>query len=92
MADTKENLRGRKAERRIRTGDTVEVIAGSSKGDKGKVLRLNRGKDRAVVQNINLRWKHLRRSQEAPQGGRLQREQPIHVSNLRRVSSEDAGE
>ena len=67
---------------RIRKGDTVEVIAGNDKGKTGRVLTMIPKKDRLVIQGINLRWKHMRRSQQHPQGGRIRREVPIHISNV----------
>lgn len=71
---------------KIKANDIVEVIAGADKGKQGKVLRTLPYDSRVVVQNINLRWKHLRKSQDAPSGGRLEREQPISVSNVKLVS------
>lgn len=66
----------------IRRNDVVRVIAGAEKGKTGKVLSVNRKTDRAVVEGVNRRWKHLRRSQQHPHGARIQKEAPIHVSNL----------
>jgi large subunit ribosomal protein L24 len=67
---------------RIRKDDMVEVISGNDRGKRGKVLRVIPDKNRLVVQGINLRWKHLRKSQQHPQGGRVRREVPIHMSNV----------
>jgi len=67
---------------RIRTNDMVEVIAGNDKGKRGRVLRVIPDRNRVVVQGINLRWKHMRKSQQSPQGGRVRREVPIHLSNV----------
>jgi large subunit ribosomal protein L24 len=67
---------------RIRKGDLVEVISGNDRGKRGRVLRVIPDKDRIVVQGVNLRWKHLRKSQQNPQGGRVRREVPIHLSNV----------
>jgi large subunit ribosomal protein L24 len=67
---------------RIRKGDMVEVIAGNDRGKRGRVLRVLTERDRVVVEGINLRWKHMRKSQKAPQGGRLRREMPLHRSNV----------
>ncbi len=68
--------------RHIKRGDTVVVIAGADKGKQGKVLRLITDKDRVVVEGINRVWKHVRPSQRNPQGGRIQKDAPIHVSNV----------
>ena len=59
--------------RRIRTGDTVAVVAGDDKGKRGKVLRVIPEKDRVVVEGVNLVYKHLRKSQQNPNGGRIRR-------------------
>ena len=67
---------------RIKTGDTVMVIAGSDKGKVGKVLRIITDKDRVVVEGINRVWKHVRPTQRNPQGGRIQKDAPIHISNV----------
>jgi len=68
--------------RHIRSGDTVVVIAGRDKGKTGKVLRILTGKDRCVVEGVNRVWKHVRPSQRSPQGGRIQKDAPIHLSNV----------
>ena len=67
---------------RIRKDDFVEIISGNDRGKRGRVLRVIPDKTRVVVQGINLRWKHLRKSQQHPQGARLRREIPIHLSNV----------
>ena len=68
--------------RHIKTGDTVVVIAGADKNKTGKVLRVLIDKDRVVVEGVNRVWKHVRPSQRNPQGGRIQKNAPIHVSNV----------
>jgi len=68
--------------RHIRTGDTVMVIAGRDKGKQGRVLRLLTKKERVVVEGVNRVWKHVRPSQRNPQGGRIQKDAPIHLSNV----------
>ena len=67
---------------RIRKDDMVEIIAGNDRGKRGRVLKTVPKKDRVLVQGINLRWKHMRKSQQSPQGGRIRKEIPIHVSNV----------
>jgi large subunit ribosomal protein L24 len=67
---------------RIRKDDMVEVLSGNDRGKRGRVLRVIPDKDRIVVQGVNLRWKHMRKSQQMPQGGRMRREMPLHVSNV----------
>jgi large subunit ribosomal protein L24 len=66
----------------IRTGDTVEVIAGNDRGQKSKVLRVDRTMGKAVVEGVNRVKKHIRRSQKYPQGGVLSKEMPVQLSNL----------
>ena len=68
--------------RHIKSGDTVLVITGADKGKTGKVLRVLTGKDRVVVEGINRVWKHVRPSQRNPQGGRIQKDAPVHLSNV----------
>ena len=68
--------------RHIRTGDTVVVTAGRDKGKTGRVLRILTKKDRVVVEGVNRVWKHVRPTQRNPQGGRLQKDAPIHLSNV----------
>ncbi len=58
------------------------VITGADKGKTGRVLRLIPERDRVVVEGINRVWKHVRPSQRHPQGGRIQKDAPIHISNV----------
>jgi large subunit ribosomal protein L24 len=67
----------------IRTGDTVEVITGSDRGVKSRVLLVNRATGKAVVEGVARVYKHVRRSQKNPQGGRLSKEMPVQLSNLK---------
>ncbi len=67
---------------RIRKDDMVVVIAGDHKGARGKVLRVLRDKDRVVVEGVNMVYRHVRKSRQNPQGGRVQKEAPIHISNV----------
>ena len=71
----------------IRRDDMVEVITGDDKGMRAKVLRVDPRKGRAIVEGVNRVFKHLKRSRKNPQGGRLEIEAPIHVSNLQVVCS-----
>lgn len=70
---------------RIRKDDRVVVISGAHKGATGKVLRVIRDKDRVVIEGVNMVYRHVRRSQRNPQGGRVQQEAPIHISNVQPV-------
>ena len=67
----------------IRTGDTVEVIAGNDRGQKSKVLKVDRTTGKAVVEGVNRVKKHIRRSQKYPQGGVLSKEMPVQLSNVK---------
>jgi large subunit ribosomal protein L24 len=66
----------------IKKGDTVMVITGESKGQKGRVLELDRDKNRALVEGVNTVSKHTKPNAKSPQGGILKKEAPIHLSNL----------
>jgi large subunit ribosomal protein L24 len=70
---------------KIKKNDTVVVITGADKGKTGKVLRVLVDKDRVVVEGINRVWKHVKPSQRYPQGGRIQKDAPIHISNVQLV-------
>ena len=67
---------------KIKSGDTVRVIAGDHKGTEGKVLRVDREKNKAIVEGANLVSKHTKPSAKSPQGGIVKKEAPIHISNL----------
>ena len=67
---------------RIRKGDRVKVLAGRDRGKTGKVLHVYPEKHRALVEGINMVKKHMRKSQQNPQGAVIQKELPIHISNL----------
>jgi large subunit ribosomal protein L24 len=66
----------------IKKGDTVMVITGESKGQKGRVLDVDRNKNRAIVEGVNLVSRHTKPHSKAPQGGIMKKEAPIQISNL----------
>ncbi len=66
----------------FRIDDEVQVIAGADKGLKGKVLKIDRKANKLVVEGAGKVWKHVKRSQKNPQGGRLNKEMPISASNV----------
>jgi large subunit ribosomal protein L24 len=70
----------------IKRNDAVVVIAGSHKGKQGKVLEIRSSKNRAVVEGVAMIKRHLKKSQENPQGKIAEREGTIHVSNLMLLS------
>jgi large subunit ribosomal protein L24 len=67
---------------KIKSGDTVRVIAGDHKGSEGKVLRVLVDKNKAIVEAVNMVSKHTKPSAKSPQGGIVKKEAPIHISNL----------
>jgi len=67
---------------RIKKGDTVVVISGADKGKKGKVLKAFPKTSRVIVEKVNFIKKHMRPTQQNPQGGIVQMEAPVHVSNV----------
>jgi large subunit ribosomal protein L24 len=66
----------------IRKDDQVVVIAGEQRPKKGRVLKIFPGKDRIIVEGVNLIKRHMRPTQRNPQGGIIEKEGPIHVSNV----------
>jgi large subunit ribosomal protein L24 len=69
----------------IKSNDNVKVIAGEDRGTTGKVLRVNRKNGKLVVEGVNRVYKHVKRSQKNPQGGRLSKEMPIFACNVQLV-------
>ncbi|UYW01405.1 50S ribosomal protein L24 [Flavobacterium agricola] len=67
---------------KIKSGDIVKVIAGDHKGTQGKVLRVLREKNKAIVEGVNMVSKHTKPSAKNPQGGIVKTEAPIHISNI----------
>lgn len=67
---------------RLRCGDLVQVMTGRSKGKSGKILRIDRSKERVVVEQVNLVKKHLKPTQDKPHGGVQDVEASIHWSNV----------
>jgi large subunit ribosomal protein L24 len=72
--------------RHVRKGDTVIVTSGASRGKQGKILRVVTEKDQVVVEGVNVRTKHVKPNQNNPQGGTVQKEMPIHISNVSPVA------
>lgn len=66
----------------VRKGDQVMVQAGKEKGKTGKIIRIIPGKGRALVEKLNIVKRHQKPTQKMPQGGIVEKEAPIHVSNL----------
>mgnify|MGYP001407324467 FL=1 len=67
---------------KIKSGDTVKVISGGSRGKEGTVISVDRSKDRVVVEGVNIVTKHVKPNASNPQGGVVKVEAGIHISNL----------
>jgi large subunit ribosomal protein L24 len=67
---------------KIKSGDTVRVIAGDHKGAEGKVVKVDREKNKAIVEGVNMVSKHTKPSAKSPQGGIVKKEAPIQISNV----------
>ena len=68
---------------KIKRGETVTVIAGDDKGKSGKVLQVLPENGRVLVEGVNLVKKHMQKSEENPQGGIVEREAPMAISNVK---------
>ncbi len=66
----------------IKSGDTVYVISGKEKGKTGKVIKILRNENKAIVERLNVIKRHARPSQKNPSGGIIEKEAGIHISNL----------
>jgi large subunit ribosomal protein L24 len=66
----------------IKVGDTVKVLSGESRGQQGTVLSIDRTKERATVEGVNVVKRHTKPSASEPQGGIIEKESAIHISNL----------
>jgi large subunit ribosomal protein L24 len=66
----------------IKVGDTVKVLSGEARGQEGKVLSIDRNKERVVVEGVNVVKRHTKPSAANPQGGIVEKEAGLHISNL----------
>lgn len=73
----------------IHKGDNVEVISGNFRGSTGKVLEVLPKKQRVVIEGVRMIKRHLRKSQDNPQGKIAEREGPIHISNVKVIERND---
>lgn len=69
----------------VKKGDTVEILAGKDKGKKGKILKVFPDENRVIVEGINIIYRHTRPTQDNPQGGIIENEGPVHVSNVQLI-------
>lgn len=67
---------------KIKSGDTVQIIAGDHKGAEGKIVKVLKDKNKVIVEGVNLVKKHTKPSAQNPQGGIVEKEAPIHISNV----------
>ena len=72
----------------VKKGDRVRVIAGNYRGYEGKILVTFLEKERVIVDGVNLRFHHEKPSAANPQGGRVEKEVPVHVSNVQPLASD----
>ena len=66
----------------VKKGDEVVVIAGAEKGKRGKIIAVDSGKQRVIVEGVKMIKKHMRKNQDQPQGAIIEREGTIHISNV----------
>jgi large subunit ribosomal protein L24 len=74
----------------VKKGDNVQVITGNHKGATGKVLQVFPTKSQVLIEGVRMIKKHTKKSQDNPQGAIIQREGPIHVSNVKKVEETEA--
>ena len=67
----------------VRRGDTVEVISGNHKGASGKILEIKPDKLQVIIEGVRMIKKHQRKSQDNPNGAIIEREGPLHISNVK---------
>ena len=72
---------------KIKTGDNVKVITGNNKGSEGKVLKIVSDKNRLIVEGVNMVKKHMKPDAQNPQGGIIEKEASIHISNVSLLTS-----
>lgn len=75
----------------LKVQDTVVVISGADRDKRGKILKIDREKNKVIVEGVGRVWKHVRKSQKNPQGGRLNKEMPISASNVMFVDPTTGG-
>lgn len=74
----------------VKRDDLVEVIAGNHKGETGRVLQVMTQKNQVIVEGVRMIKKHTRKSQDNPEGGIIEREGPIHISNVKLAENKKA--
>ncbi|HJT44706.1 MAG TPA: 50S ribosomal protein L24 [Chthoniobacterales bacterium] len=76
----------------VKKGDNVEVISGNFKGSSGKILEVRAAKQQVLVEGVRIIKKHLRKSEDNPQGKIAEREGPIHISNVKVLEADKKSE
>ena len=76
--------------RHVKTGDTVKVIAGNEKGKTGKITSIITETNRAIIEGLNMVKRHRKPSAQNPEGGIIEKEAPIHLSNLMVMDGKEA--
>ena len=74
----------------VKKGEEVVVIAGAERGKRGKIISIESKKQRVIVEGVRMIKKHMRKSQDNPQGAIIEREGTIHVSNVMAAEQYDA--
>ncbi len=74
----------------VKKGDEAVVIAGSEKGKRGKIISVNAKKERVIVEGARMIKRHMRKSQQYPQGQIIEREGELHISNIMKAEDFDA--
>ncbi len=80
-----------RAKTHVNKGDIVRVTTGNHRGAEGKVLQVIRGKNQVLIEGVRMIKKHMRKSEQHPSGSILQKEGPIHISNVKRVEAGKKG-
>ena len=73
----------------VRRGDTVQVISGNNKDAQGKILQVLPGKSQVIIEGVRMIKKCMRKSQNNPQGAIIEREGPIHISNVKLLTASE---
>lgn len=74
----------------VKKGDEVVVISGAERGKRGRIISVETGKQRVIVEGVRMIKKHMRKSQDSPQGAIIEREGTIHISNVMAAAKYDA--
>ena len=76
-----------RAKTHVNKNDIVRVVTGNHRGAEGKVLQVIRGKNQVLIEGVRMIKKHTRKSQQHPNGAIVEKEGPIHISNVKRIEA-----